>query len=115
MQDILPPLAPLDEQPLSTNIYTDVPGLFVKHCVFDAGTFIPQHSHTTPHLSVIATGAVRVWKDGAVLGDFRAPAGVTIEAYAKHTFLALEPGTTVLCVHRDTPEMHEEHQFEGVG
>lgn len=104
-----------EQQPLQTNIHL-APGLFVKHCVFAAGTLIPQHSHDLDHLSVIATGTVRVWRDGEQLGDYRAPAGILIEAHAKHTFLALEEGTTVLCVHRldesgDVP-IHELHELE---
>lgn len=105
--------APQPQLPIETNIHM-CDGLFVKHAVFAAGTHIPQHSHGFDHLSVIATGAVRVWQDGEVLGEYRAPAGIVIKAHRKHRFLALEPMTTVLCVHRldengDVPidELHE--------
>ena len=108
--------ARLASQPVETNIHL-CDGLFVKHAVFDAGSYIPQHSHSTEHLSVIATGAVRVWQDGALLGDFTAPAGVVIKAHVKHLFLALAPMTTVLCVHRvgadGMPETHEHHDLVG--
>jgi quercetin dioxygenase-like cupin family protein len=104
----------LADQPLQTNIRM-CEGLFVKHCIFAAGTYIPQHSHETPHLSVIATGAVRAWQDGELLGDFTAPAGIVIKARAKHLFLALTEAT-VLCVHRvdDDGEVaiHEEHHLD---
>lgn len=117
MDSIPTTLHALDEQPAQTNIYL-CRGLFVKHMVFAEGTLIPQHSHATPHLSVIATGAVRAWKDGVLLGDFHAPGGVLIEAEAKHTFLALKPHTTVLCVHRvgpdGDPDVLEEHELEGI-
>lgn len=108
----------LDDQPLQTDI-TMCRGLFVKHAVFAAGSYIPQHSHEYEHLSVVAAGGVRVWRDGALLGDYRAPAGIVIEARAEHMFLALEPGTAVLCVHRvdddGEPAIHAEHrvQYEG--
>jgi len=92
-------LKPLAEQPISTDIHLCA-GLFVKHCVFAAGTYIPQHSHEYEHLSVIATGAVRAWENGLLIGDFRAPAGIVIKARVPHLFLALEPMTTLLCVHR---------------
>lgn len=113
----MPDLVRLAEQPVETNI-TMCEGLFVKHAVFAQGSYIPQHSHSTEHLSVIATGAVRVWQDGVLLGDFAAPAGIVIKARARHLFLALEPMTAVLCVHRldangDLPT-HEEHHLEGV-
>lgn len=115
--DYLPVLKELADQPKQTNIYL-CEGLFVKHMIFDEGTYIPQHSHETDHLSVIATGAVRAWREGTLLGDFQAPAAVLIKARTKHTFMALQPHTTVLCVHRvddgDDPMIHEEHHFEGV-
>ncbi len=113
----MPEVQIASEQPDQTNIYL-CPGLFVKHMVFAEGTYIPQHSHETDHLSVIATGAVRVWQDGVLIGDYTAPAGVLIEAHSKHTFLALQPNTTVLCVHAvdegGDPHIHEEHSLEEV-
>jgi quercetin dioxygenase-like cupin family protein len=104
----------LESQPVQTDI-TMCPGLFVKHAVFDAGSYIPQHAHEHAHLSVVASGSVRAWKDGVLLGDYRAPAGIVIEARAKHTFLALADGTAILCVHRvdedGEPAIHEEHHL----
>jgi quercetin dioxygenase-like cupin family protein len=104
----------LDEQPIQTDIHL-CEGLFVKHCVFAEGTYIPQHSHSDEHLSVIATGAVRVWADDVWLGDYAAPAAVVIRPQVKHMFLALAPMTTVLCVHRvdetGEPAIHEEHHL----
>jgi quercetin dioxygenase-like cupin family protein len=91
--------APDAMQPLMTDIAI-CPGLFVKTAVFAQGTYIPQHSHEFPHLSVVATGAVRVWADGELLGDYAAPAGIHIKAGVKHLFLALMDRTTVLCIHR---------------
>jgi quercetin dioxygenase-like cupin family protein len=91
----------------------------VKHAVFAEGTYIPQHSHSYEHLSVVAAGSVRVWRDEVLLGDYTAPAGIVIAAEAKHMFLALEPNTAVLCVHRvdddGEPVIHAEHhlQYEG--
>jgi hypothetical protein len=92
-------LKKLDQQPISTDIRI-CKGLFVKHCIFAEGTYIPQHSHETEHLSVIATGAVRAWANDVLLGDFAAPAGIVIKARVPHLFLALRPMTTVLCIHR---------------
>jgi quercetin dioxygenase-like cupin family protein len=104
----------LDDQPIQTDIRMCA-GLFVKHAIFAEGSYIPQHSHATEHLSVIATGAVRAWADGELLGDFHAPAGVVIKAHVKHMFLALAPMTTILCVHRvnedGEPAVHEKHQL----
>ena len=104
----------LTEQPVQTDLHM-CEGLFVKHAIFAAGTYIPQHSHASDHLSVIATGAVRVWADGDLLGEFHAPAGIVIKARVLHLFLALEPMTTVLCIHRTNDdgliETVEEHHI----
>ncbi len=107
-------LTKLADQPIATDI-TLCEGLFVKTAVFQAGTYIPQHSHDMEHLSVIATGSVRVWQDGKLMGDFMAPAGIVIKARAKHLFLALERAT-VLCVHRldenGSLPIHEIHTLD---
>lgn len=105
----------LDDQPVQTDLHM-CSGLFVKHATFAAGSYIPQHSHETEHLSVVATGSVRAWAAGELLGDFKAPAGIVIKAHVKHLFLALEP-TTILCVHRvdddGDPVIREEHHLVG--
>lgn len=101
-------------QPIETDLHM-CEGLFVKHAIFAVGTYIPQHSHASDHLSVVAAGAVRAWADGVLLGDFAAPAGIVIKARVKHLFLALEPMTTVLCIHRTNEdgmiETVEEHHI----
>lgn len=105
-----------EHQPVQTDIHL-CEGLFVKHAVFSVGTYIPQHSHESDHLSVVATGAVRLWQNGQLMGDFHAPAGIVIKARVKHLFLALEPMTTVLCIHRvdESGEVaiHAEHHIVG--
>jgi quercetin dioxygenase-like cupin family protein len=106
--------APHDQQPVETDI-SICPGLYVKTAVFTVGTYTPQHAHDFDHLSVVATGAVRVWADGQLLGDYAAPVGIHIKARVKHLFLALVDRTTVLCIHRlnDAGEIGiaEEHQI----
>lgn len=114
MNDLPTNFVPTEHQPIQTDIKLCA-GLFVKHMVFSAGTYIPQHSHEHAHLSTIATGSVRIWRDGVLMGDLKAPAGIVIPAHSKHTFLALEPFTTVLCIHRvgadGEPEIYEEHHL----
>lgn len=94
-------------------------GVFIKQmAIAKAGTLIPQHSHAYDHTSMVAVGAVRVWCDGKLLGDFRAPTGILIKAFSKHTFQALEQGTIVYCIHNVSRtgdvEIMEEHRFPGV-
>lgn len=101
-------------QPLG-NLYL-YGGIYLREMLTpDAGTLIPQHAHRYDHLSYLAAGSVRVWKDDELLGDFIAPAGIRIEANAKHRFLTLVDGTLILCVHAtDAAEVaiSAEHHLE---
>jgi quercetin dioxygenase-like cupin family protein len=108
----------LAEQPHSVELAI-VDGLFVKTMeVQKAGTYIPQHSHRYDHASVLARGSVRIWQDGELMGEFRAPKIITIKAGAKHTFLTLEDNTLVLCIHNvsrsDAVEIADEHHLNTV-
>ena len=94
-------------------------GIFAKSTTFPrAGMIAPQHAHTYDHLSVIASGAVEVEKDGKSLGYYGAPSVIRIEARSKHLFRVLKPETTVICVHNaDRCEageiaVHEEHHLD---
>jgi quercetin dioxygenase-like cupin family protein len=74
-------------------------GLFIRSTTMRADTYVPQHSHAHDHVTVIAHGKVRIWRDGQLLGDYSAPGGLIIRAGRTHNFMALER-STVLCVHR---------------
>lgn len=105
----------LDEQPISTEIKM-ADGIFVKSMLIQrAGTFVPQHSHSYDHLSMLAVGAVAVWEDGEPAGTHYAPKGLTIRAGVKHTFRSLVDNTLIYCVHRidrtGEVEIAEEHQI----
>lgn len=63
------------------------------------GYVINQHAHTYDHTSMLATGKVRVFCDGKMVGDFTAPTGVFIKANAFHAILALEDNSILYCVH----------------
>ena len=94
-------------------------GIFVKQMSVPlAGTIIPQHSHTYEHLSMLAYGSVRLWKDGVDMGEFHAPRGITIAAGCKHTFKPLEDKTVIYCIHNikdaEGVSIKEEHQISGV-
>jgi hypothetical protein len=76
-------------------------GIFIKQMHMDrAGTYVPQHSHKYDHTSMLATGSIRVWQNDICIGDFKAPIPIEIKAGVKHTFVSLEPNTTVWCIHR---------------
>jgi len=83
-------------------------GIFIKQMLLaTAGIYVPQHSHTYDHASMIASGSVRVWQDEKLMGDFKAPMPFEIKAGVKHTFLSLEDNTVVYCI-------HQTRNYEGV-
>lgn len=109
---------PIEQPPDDVEIHI-ADDVFVKQMLIKrAGTLIPQHSHKYEHLSMLATGSVRVWKDDQLLGDFVAPTGIMIAAHAKHMFLSLEPDTIVYCIHNvtraDAIEVEQENTVLGV-
>jgi hypothetical protein len=75
-------------------------GVMVKQIPFRrAGVGRPGHKHTYDHTSMLAKGALRIWCDGTLLGDFKAPTGIFIRANAFHTMVALEDDTLLYCIH----------------
>jgi hypothetical protein len=107
----------LEDQPPIVEIKI-MPGLFVKQMLLArAGTYVPQHSHATGHLSMLAVGSVHAWKGDQFMGTYHAPTGIPIEAGIKHTFRSLVDNTLIYCIHRvgpsGDPEVLEEHEFEG--
>jgi quercetin dioxygenase-like cupin family protein len=93
-------------------------GIFVLQLpIIKAGTEVPQHAHAHEHMSMLARGAVQVWKDGVFMGDFHAPDGIVIAAHCKHKFLSLEDNTLIYCIHNVSRtgeiEVAAEHQLEG--
>ena len=64
-----------------------------------AGTYVPQHSHAHEHLTMLAVGAMRVWVESELVGDFAAPFPLRIPGGRKHTFLALTDGVVFYCIH----------------
>lgn len=94
--------------------FTIQDGIFIKQMYLDrAGLYVPQHSHKYDHASMLASGSVRLWKDGELAGDFKAPTPINITAGTKHTFMSLEPNTVIYCIHRTDRhgivEVDEEH------
>ncbi len=89
----------LDDQP-SVSEWTIADDVFVRYaCIERRGSFVPQHAHRYGHLTFLATGRIRAWKDGVYFGEFTAPAPIYIEAGAKHMFETLSDNTTILCIH----------------
>lgn len=106
---------PASEQPTEVRFEMADGIAVVMTTVPKAGTILPQHSHKYPHISVIASGSVGVWKDGVHIGEFAAKDYLVIEANAKHLFVTRTNDTTTLCIHNVSRhgeiEMIEEHQI----
>jgi len=90
--------------------------LFVKAVTVEkAGTIIPQHSHHSDHVTLLAYGSMRVEADGEMLGDYRAPVGILIRAHVKHTMTTLTDGVVFACIHAlhgtDGVEIDETHEL----
>jgi hypothetical protein len=94
------PYRRLAEQPFSVEVKI-CDGLFVKSMlVHEAGTIVPQHSHSFDHLSMLAVGRVLVWAGEECLGPFQAPIGILIKAGVPHTFRTLTDNALLYCIHR---------------
>lgn len=96
--------------------FTIQDGIFIKQMYLkDAGMFVPQHSHKYEHASMLAHGSIRVWQDGELKGDFKAPIPINIPEGCKHTFMSLEPETVVYCIHNcdrfGGVEIEDHHEF----
>ena len=106
------------EQPPDDIEFSTIDHVFIKVMkIAKAGTIIPQHSHVYDHASFLATGAVRVWRDGVAGEERHAPDMIEIKAGVKHAFHALEDKTVILCIHntmrKEIVEILEEHQIVG--
>ena len=101
------------EQPIRKDFRTVDGVQIIQMHIPQKGTVVPQHSHVYPHTSMLAIGSVRVWKDGEIIGEFKAPQPIFIEEHCKHTFMSLEDNTIIYCLHnlhgKDDVQIHEEH------
>lgn len=78
----------------------EVCGLYFRSVFLEQeGTIIPQHVHDHDHATYIGAGAVRVWVDGELLGDFEAGMAVPVSSGKFHQFQSIAPNTRLACVH----------------
>jgi len=107
-----------DNQPVGGIEYFSADGVHIMQItVPNKGTLIPQHSHAYDHTTLVTSGAVKVWQDEVLTGEFVAPTAVYIKAGVKHTFETLEDNTSLYCIHnisrKGVVEVLEEHQLVG--
>lgn len=89
----------LQEQPEAVEIKM-ADGIFIKQMSLPrAGMFVLQHVHAYDHTSMLATGSVRMWRNGVCVGDFKAPTGIMVLAGVEHQFQSLVPDTLIYCIH----------------
>ncbi len=91
-------------------------GIWTAHItVADAGTVLPQHSHSFDHLTLLAAGSVRVSRADTDPIEYSAPAGILIPAGVKHLFETLTPDVVLACIHNTARtgrvQVADEHQI----
>jgi quercetin dioxygenase-like cupin family protein len=96
--------------------HLSVDGIAIKQMYLaKTGTMVPQHAHRYDHTSMLATGSVRMWKEGEFIADFQAPCPIFIKRGVKHTFQSLEDSTLIYCIHNASRlgsiEIVAEHQL----
>ena len=97
--DMSKPL-PASEQPELVEIYDEADGIYIRQIVLEKiGYGVPGHAHTYDHTSMLACGAVRMWRNNEFVGDFVAPTGIKILAGCFHKFVALKDNTVMYCIH----------------
>jgi len=75
-------------------------GVFIKQMSLPKkGMVVPQHAHTYDHYTMLATGSLKVIKDGVEMGVFYAPKPIFIAAKAKHLLIAMVDDTLAYCIH----------------
>jgi len=76
-----------------------VSNVFIKQMTFvKAGDMEQGHSHTFDHVTLLASGKIRLTALGKFT-DFIAPHHIFIKAGVNHELLALEDNTVVHCIH----------------
>ena len=76
-----------------------VSNVFIKQMRFvNAGDAEQGHSHCFDHLTLLASGKLRLTALGKA-DEFTAPHHIFIKAGVEHELLALEDNTTVHCIH----------------
>jgi quercetin dioxygenase-like cupin family protein len=76
-----------------------VANLFSRQMTFlKVGDTELGHTHPFDHLTLLATGSLRVTVEGGVT-EFKAPHMIYIKADKIHELVALEPNTVAYCIH----------------
>ena len=92
---------------MTTEYIDEVMGLYFRAILLpNKGDIVPQHIHNYDHVSLIASGKVRLTVEGRPEGDFEAFRAIVIKANKLHVFEALENNTRLACVHQLNGEQY---------
>ena len=94
-----PDVALKDRRPAQGEEFIVDDWLWVKPVSLKAGEMMAQHVHMHDHVTLVASGRVRMWVDGQDQGAWTAPVPIKINALAEHKFLA-ETDAVLCCIHR---------------
>jgi hypothetical protein len=86
---------------MSEPIYTigSAGNIYVRMMTFsEEGIQEPPHKHIFDHIQILATGKVKITVDGQE-SIHCAPKMIYIKKNVLHSIVAMEPGTTLMCVH----------------
>jgi quercetin dioxygenase-like cupin family protein len=76
-----------------------VANLYTRLMHFESvGDVESGHTHQFDHLTLLASGRLKVTVDGKV-SEFTAPHMIYIQKDKNHELVALEPNTTAYCIH----------------
>jgi len=86
--------------PLDYVEFREVDDIWIRsYTLAKAKTVISQHVHEHDHATIVSRGTVEAWQDGEILGQYTAPAVITIPAGKKHQFMALTDDVVLCCLH----------------
>ena len=114
----MPPIvATKDRRPVTGPEFVVDDWLWVKSYTVKAGEMIEQHVHLHDHVTLVASGSVRLWIDDQDAGRWDAPVPIKINALARHKFVAITDAV-ICCIHRlrdgePEPPVADMHDEEG--
>ena len=85
-------------------------GVYAKQVYLkNKNTYIRSHKHKFDHLSILASGKVKVVVEGAEK-EYTAPCGIDIKAGKEHEIYTLTDGVTWYCIHAIPEECKEDQE-----
>ena len=94
--------------------FDEVDDMWIRsYVVKKAHSILPQHSHEHDHATIVSRGTVEVWHGGEFVGQYTAPAVITVPAKKLHYFKTLTDDVVLCCLHNlrgtglESPEIKE--------